>query len=75
MKINPVRRWIVAVCELYCAHFANDHGAGVYKELHRRAGFVPWKVEVVEGAVAAACAEAFEVEDIFYAEAELDGWY
>jgi hypothetical protein len=54
VEINPVCRGIVTVRELDSAHFTDDHGTGVYEALNRRTGSVLRRVEVVEGAVAAA---------------------
>lgn len=71
MKIHPACRRIVAVGELYSPHFSYDDGTRVDEALDCGRCYVARWVQIVEGAVSTACAEASKVEDVFYAEAEL----
>ena len=69
MDVDPVGGDAVSVGELDGAGLADENGTLVKQALDSRACRVPFGVEVVVSSVAAACLEAFDVEDVFDGEA------
>ena len=68
--VDPVGGCGFTVGELRGDHLADDDGARVDEVLHWGCGGVGGRVEPVPGSVAVGCAQAFDVVDVFDADAD-----
>lgn len=69
MIIHPIRCCCLPISELARFHFSYDYGAGVDEFLDRDCVGSGCGIEIVPCAVTVAGADAGDVVDVFYAEA------